>query len=210
MRIQDLLLVVVFFILLGLVLAGLVALFRRRAGQAKRQFLHAGVFLAVYVAAVGAAGLMSSRRWIALGADQCFDDWCAAVETVQHATELGGAKAGGEFWIVGLRLSNHGRGRAQAALDAHVTLESPDAREFAPSPAGQRAWEFVHGESIPLSVRITAGDTVRTTRVFDVPAGLDDLGLRVIHGEFPGRIILGDSNSLFHKHTLVRLEPPGS
>lgn len=75
MTLYDLLFVAIFFTAAGLCLAGVLALLRRRTERAQRFLLRAGVTVAVYLTVVAAVGLLSPRRRVAVGEDQCFGAW---------------------------------------------------------------------------------------------------------------------------------------
>ena len=61
--------------------------------------------------------------------------------------------------------------------------------------------------AVPFDVLLQPREAVTVTRVFELPADAHDPVLVMSHGDgFPGCLIIGDSGSLFHKRTVVRLE----
>jgi hypothetical protein len=58
----------------------------------------------------------------------------------------------------------------------------------------------------PLNVLLNPGESVIATRKFIAPADAQKPGLVVAHGRFPGMLIIGDDQSLFHKQSVVRFE----
>jgi hypothetical protein len=62
-------------------------------------------------------------------------------------------------------------------------------------------------DAIPFDALLQPQESMTTTREFDLPVDAQDPVLVATHGEgFPGWFIIGDSGSLFHKRTVVRLE----
>jgi len=165
---------------------------RGRWADARRVGARAVVAVVVYLAVVVLVSVATPRRWIGAGEEQRFDDWAITVTTVERTAS---------GYRVGLRVANHGRGRAQAAADAEVVLATATGDRIAPEPApGERS----------LRSRVQAGDWFETVREFTVPVGAEVLGLDVRHGTAgPGWFIIGDRSSLLHLRPLVRLRTPG-
>jgi len=196
-----------------LVLTAFITLFRaiyllarRRYPQAGRVLFRLTVGLAVYFAALISVSLVAQRKVLAMGQDRCFDDWCLAVEKVTTNANIGNVSAQGTFYVVTLRVSSRARRVSQRALDAAVHLEDSQNRTYEVSDAGQRAFEAQNGPAKALFDRLEPGEAFTTVRVFDVPRDTVGLGLVVVHGAFPGCIIIGDSQSFLHKRTLTLLK----
>jgi hypothetical protein len=211
MTIFDLLFIVVFLASVSVLLAAFVQILRRRARQALKMLSVFGLCLAAYVGVVVTVSLASPQRLVAAGQDRCFDDWCVAVDSAATFDTLGQGElainANGVFYVVTLRLSNHGRGRPQRASSAAVTLRDDDGRPYDVSTRGQRAFEAEHGPAAPLTTTVSVGQPVVTVQVFDVPSSAHISGLTIQHpvGSGPGLFIIGDESSLFHKPTLSLL-----
>jgi hypothetical protein len=186
-RVQDL-------VFLAAALGAVVAVIRvvalaafGRVHEARRVVRRSLTVAAAYLAVVAAVGLLTPRRWLRVGEEQRFDDWALTVLRVDHVA--------GRYHVV-VRVANHGRGRAQRAADADLRLVAADGRQFAPRAApGTRSLRSV----------LQPGEAFDTGRDFDVPDDAVVVGLDVIHGGWPGRFIIGDRGSLFHKRPLVRI-----
>ena len=72
------------------------------------------------------------------------------------------------------------------------------------SVIGQRDYDAAHVSNLPLTARVTPGDTVPCVLVFDVPSDAKDVSLHVSHSG-PGLFIIGDDESPLHKPTIIRL-----
>ncbi len=146
------------------------------------------VFIVLYLGIVIGVAVATPRHWVAIGEEQRFDDWCVAVLSVDHHER--------NYRVV-IRVSNQGRGRAQAAADAQLLLVADDGRKFAPKEdPDQRS---------PRS-RLQAGEFFETICSYDVPDDARIVGIDVVHGAWPELFIVGDRGSLFHQRPLVRVE----
>src|SRR5262249_11424072 len=119
----------------------------RRRPAAKRVLKALGIGWAVYLSVVVLVAAMSPPRIIPMNQDLCSDEMCFAVTGVQTAAQLGSVRPTGIFYIVTVRVSNRGRGRAQRENGLQARLWSP-AREYEISPAGQSAWDAEHPENV--------------------------------------------------------------
>jgi len=195
----------------GVLVTVLIHALRRRPKQAVRVLVVYGVFLAVYLCVLLGVSLASSQRILDRDQDRCFDDWCVAVVSTDTTPVLGqgehAVKANGVFYVVTLRLSNGGRGRAQRASSAAVHLRDGQGKSYDVSPRGQAAYEAELGPAAPLTATLIPGQPITTVRVFDAPMGAQMLGLTIEHpvGLSPGFFVIGDESSLLHKPTLIRL-----
>jgi hypothetical protein len=193
MTIFDLLFIAVSFGTVGmLVLAGLAALLGRRA-RAFALLGRLGLLVGVYLSIVVLVSLVSPRRVLNLGEDLCSDDWCIAVTNVrrQPAEDT-------QSYAVTLRVSSRARRRAQREQGVQVYLMDDRGRcyDAVPDPA-----------AVPFDILLQPQEAVHITRAFRLPADAQDPVLVVTReGWFPSLFIIGDSGSLFHKRTVVRLE----
>src|SRR5690349_4709064 len=66
-----------------------------------------GALVVAYAATLVLTSLVSSPRYVPLGTEFCFDDWCFVVEKCEAVRSLGegtgAVKAGGEFRLVTVR-----------------------------------------------------------------------------------------------------------
>jgi hypothetical protein len=161
---------------------------RRRWELVRRIGLRAIGLVAAYLGIVVAVSLASPRQWVELNEEQRFDDWCVSIVD---------AKRTGNQFTVRARVSNRGRGRAQAARDASLFLLAVNGNRF----------ELVTDPISPsLHSRIQAGESIETECRCELPPETKILGLDVQHGAWPEWFIVGDRGSLVHRRTLVRVE----
>jgi hypothetical protein len=179
MTLFDLLFIAIFLgTIVMLVLAGVAALRRRRA-QAIAIVRRLGIFAGVYLGIVILVSLVSPRRELHVGDDQCWDDWCIAVTNVRRQTA-----EDAQTYEVTLRISSRARRRAQRALDAQVYLMDDRSRCYDPEP---------DPTAVPLDILVQPQEVVSVTRVFHMPADARDAVLVASHGRgFPGLFIIGD------------------
>jgi hypothetical protein len=207
----DLVFIAVFFTTVASLVLALWALVRGRYRKARRIAVRLGAFVAVYMGMVVVVSILTPQRVLGMGEDRCFDDWCLAADQCSLTRAIGRgaavAEAHGTFYVVTMRVSSRAGRVAQRAPDAEVYLVDSQGSKYDPSPEGQRAYEASHGESRPLSTRLEPREDFSTVRVFDLPVDAHDVGLVVAHGEGPGWFIIGNSQSLLHKRTVIRLRP---
>ena len=193
MTVFDLLFIAVFFGTVGmLVLAGLAAL-RGRRTRAFALLRWLGLLAGVYLGIVILVSLVSPRRVLNLGEELCSDDWCIAVTNVRRQPA-----EDAQSYAVTFRISSRARRRAQRERGVLVYLMDDRGRSYdaAPDPA-----------AIPFDILLQPQEAVNITREFHLPADAQNPVLVVTReGWFPGLFIIGDSGSLFHKRTVVRLE----
>jgi hypothetical protein len=193
MTVFDLLFVAVFLAaVVLLVLAGVTALRGRRA-PALALLCRLGIMAGVYLGIVILVSLVSPRRVLNRGEEQCWDDWCIAV-TDAHRQPA----ADGQSYEVTLRVSSRARRRAQRERGVRVYLMDDRGRcyDAVSDPA-----------AVAFDTLLQPQEAVTATRVFHLPAEAQAPVLVVAHeGWFPGLFIIGDSGSLFHKPTVVRLD----
>jgi hypothetical protein len=193
MTVFDLLFLAVFFGTVGmLVVAGLAALRRRRA-RALAILRWLGLQVGVYLGILIIVSLVTPRRVLNVGDEQCSDDWCIAVTDVRRQpAEVA------QSYAVTLRILSRARRRAQRERGVRVYLM--DNRGCCYDPVPDPA-------SIPFDVLLQPQEAVNITRVFHLPADAQEPVLVVAReGWTPGLFVIGDSGSLFHKQTVVRLE----
>jgi hypothetical protein len=195
MTVFDLLFIIVLFASISmLVLAGLAAL-RRRPVRARANLRRLGVMIGVYIGIVILVSLLSPRRVLHVGDAQCRDDWCIAITDVRRL-----AAKDALSYEVTFRVSSRARRRAQRERGVQVYLMDDRGRCYNPrtDPA-----------AVPFDVLLQPQQAVAMTRRFSLPADSHDPVLVVSHkGWFPGNLVIGDSESLFHKRTVVRFESP--
>jgi hypothetical protein len=211
MGVFDLIFILVFLIIVGLIITILCRGVTGHVPDARRWSKILGSLVAGYLLVVVIVSLASPQRVVATGDNLCFDDWCVAVHDVQFTHEIGPARASGIYYEVNIRISNRARGRAQRENGAIVYLLDSEGRRYDPSDSAQRAYEALHGPAASLSSTIPLGEFIDTVRVFDLPADAKDVGLvkSTNTGPGPGMFVIGDGGSLLHRPTVIRLPPPG-
>lgn len=173
-----------------------ISLIRQERRKAVRHSLWIVAVWTVYMAILLGTSLRQPQKVVALGQDQCFDEMCFAVTDVN---ELPGylIQDGSRLVRVSVRISNHGKAKMQSEKLIRAYLIDKQGRHWAESTA-------VSG--VRLTARVAAGDTVISQPVFKVAGDATNLELVFTHGERqPGLLVIGDSDSLLHKRTVVWL-----
>lgn len=192
MTIADLLLIVTFLTCAALLAAGVVAATRRRWARAGRILAVVGVVLVVYFGAVVAASLVSPGAVLKEGESLCWDDWCIGVADVGRTSA-----AGVDSYRVTLRLSSRALRAPQRELGVVVRLVDSAGNLYEPIDGPDAA---------PLDVVLAPGQSTLVVRTFRLPAGAASPALVVRHrGLHPGRILIGDQESLLHRPTRLLL-----
>jgi hypothetical protein len=144
-----------------------------------------------YLGVVVIVSLFTRPRLLAYGEDQCFDDWCIAVERVERMQS-----AAARTYAVTFRLSSRARRVSQRERNVVAYLRDADGRRYDPDSAD--------GE--PFAVLLEPGQSVRTMRFYDLPPGAEPPRLVIAHeGGFPiGWFIIGEGP--FAKGTLVAMQ----
>jgi hypothetical protein len=188
-----LLFIVVFLGTIATLLVAAVLAVRGRGRRAVAVQLRLGVFAAVYLGVVILVSLVSPRRVLNVGDDLCWDDWCLAVSNVRRTNADTGVR-----YVVTFRVSSRARRRAQRGRGSYVYFMDDRGRCYEPVP---------DPTAVPFDVLLQPQEAVDVTRVFELPTDAHDPVCVMSHGSgFPAWLIIGDSGSLFHKRTVVRLE----
>lgn len=159
----------------------------------------------LYALALLATSALQPRTVVAVGQQRCFDDWCVAVDSSARQKVIGSAHARGTYVIVRGRILNRGRGRTQRERDVYAVLRDDRGNQYREAAEGEDALTRVTGDSSHLTDAIDAGASKRVSLVFDVPGDQPSLVFIVAHAWFPHALIIGDSESLFHRPTVVLL-----
>jgi hypothetical protein len=195
MRVAELvLLAVAGWITIGI--AGtLLSLARGRGAEAARHAAWIAVVAGVYLLVLLGVSATQRQRVVPLGQDQCFDEMCFAVVGVE---EVPGLVAGdhGRVVRVTVRVANHGhQAEAEGQIEAYVV--DSKGREWAPLAglSGNR-----------LNARVAGRSQMLSQPMFQVASDARGLGLVFTHGNWqPGRLVVGDSDSIGHAKTIVAL-----
>jgi hypothetical protein len=83
-------------------------------------------------------------------------------------------------------------------------------KRYAPSSAGQKAWEERHGPTTPFDRVLRPGESYETTLVFDLPAGASNPRLLVADPPGIENVLIGHENSPLHGKIYLALPPRAS
>ena len=155
----------------------------------------AGVWT-IYLGVVVGVSLVQRQRVMAIGEPQCFDEMCFTVTTVEEVPGFL-IKDGRRLVRVSVRVTNRGR-KAQSEGLIWAYLVDAQGRRWEESPG-------VNG--VGLTARVTGGNSVVSEPVFKVAGDATGLRLVFTHGYWqPGVLVIGDSDSLLHRRTAVKLD----
>ena len=176
-------------------LGTLLSLARGRRSEALKHAAWVAVVGGMYLMLLLATSIVQRQRVIAIGQDQCFGTMCFRVTAVD---EVPGLVAGSTDRVVRVRIAVSNRGTSSD--------EETGLRAYLLDSQG-RPWDALPGLSgNPLSSRVAANSEVVGQPMFRVAANSTGLGLVLTHGTWQRRqLILGDSDSLAHKPTIVDL-----
>ena len=149
----------------------------------------------VYLCVVVGVSLRQPQRVVAMGEPQCFDEMCFTVTGVEELPDFLN-RDGRRLVRVSVRVTNHGR-KTQGEGLIWAYLVDAQGRQWKQSPG-------LNG--VELAVRVAGGGSVMSEPVFRVAANATGLRLVLTRGQRqPGVLVIGDSDSLLHKKTVVEL-----
>jgi hypothetical protein len=195
MTIFDLVFIALIFASLATLVTAATAAVRGHRARALGILRKFGASAIVYLAIVVVVALFSPQRILNVGDPWCFDDWCLSVEKVTLTPAPPQVAC-----HVSVRIFSQARRVSQRAKGAWIYVIDGRGNRYAPEP---------DPSAVPLDVLLQPGESVTTSRVFNVPADSVGLGLITGHGGpgcLPGCLIVGANSSLFHKPTFVRLQ----
>jgi hypothetical protein len=155
----------------------------------------AGVWV-LYLGVLAGTSLLQPQKVVAMGQDQCFDDMCFAVTGVEEVPGFL-IRDGSRLVRVSVRVTNRGHGKTQSEGLIRAYLVDGQGRR----------WEESTGVSgVRLTAAVAAGTSVVSEPVFKVAKDASELGLVFTHGRRqPGVLVIGASDSLWHRRTIVML-----
>jgi hypothetical protein len=149
----------------------------------------------VYLCVLIGVSLVQGQRVLVLGEPRCFDEMCFAVTGVEEVPGFL-IRDGRRLLRVSVRVTNKGR-KTQSEGLIRAYLVDGQGRRWEESPG-------VNG--VGLTARVAGGGSVVSEPVFKVAADATRLGLVFTHGQRqPGVLVIGGSDSLLHKKTVVEL-----
>lgn len=173
----------------------LVSLARGRRAEAAKHSASIAAVAGIYLLVLLGVSEMQRQTVVAMGQAQCFGEMCFAVTGVD---EVPGLVAGddGRVMRVAVRVSNRGKAAAdENAIEAY--LVDSRGREWGPLAglSGNR-----------LTGRVAGGAEMVSQPMFRVAMDSAGVGLVLTHGRWQWRrLLIGDSDSLGHKRTVVAL-----
>ena len=172
-----------------------VSLWRGERGRMRRGVGWLVGVWAAYVMVVVGVSLAQRQKVVQIGEPQCFDEMCFTVIRVE---EVPGylIRDGRRLIRVSVEVRNRGR---KAQSEGLIWAYLVDAQG--------RRWEESAGvEGVGLTARVTGGGAVVSEPVFKVTGDAKGLGLVLTHGRWQaGLLVIGDSDSLLHRRTVVEL-----
>jgi hypothetical protein len=149
----------------------------------------------VYLCVVVGVSLRQPQRVVAMGEPQCFDEMCFTVTKVEELPDFLN-RDGRRLVRVSVRVMNNGR-KMQGEGLIWAYLVDAQGRQWKQSPG-------VNG--VELRARVAGGGSVMSEPVFRVAGNATGLRLVLTRGRWqPGMLVIGDSDSLLHKKTVVEL-----
>jgi len=177
-----------------LVGVGILAMRGRRAGALRILRVY-GLCALAYLAVALAVDFFKPQRVLAVGDPWCFDDWCLQVQKVDRVPSVSAVT-----YDVQLRFFSTARRVSQRAPQgSSVYLIDAQGVRYSPKP---------DLSATPLTFELAPEQSVNTSRVFEVPAGLSGLGLLHVHGTsycgLGSLLIIGQGGCLFNRPTMIR------
>jgi hypothetical protein len=201
----DLLFLVGALATIGTLIRVLYLRLRGRARASARLVGRLGIGAGFYCIALIVASLVQPTRVLALGAPNCFDDFCIAVESAVWLKTIDSVHSEGEFVLVSGRVVSRARGRRQRETDVRGVLIDSLGERHEVSERGERALRAIGGTGANLTDFVDPMNANSFTLVFDVPASTRTVAFTTAHGWFPGALIIGSDESFLHRPSIVRL-----
>jgi hypothetical protein len=149
----------------------------------------------VYLAVLIGVSVGQKQRIMKLGQPQCFNEMCFTVAGVEEVKGFL-IRDGRRLMRVTVRVTNRGKSTESDGLIRAYLLD-----------AQGRRWEESAGvNGVGLTAEVAAGDSVISEPVFKVSGDATGLQLVFTHGwKQRGTLVIGDSDSVLHKKTVVEL-----
>jgi hypothetical protein len=176
-------------------LGTVVSLARNRRAEAVKNVAWVTTVAGVYLVVLLAVSAFQTQRVVAIEQNQCFGSMCFRVIGVD---EVPGLVSGATDRVVRVRIAIANRGRSAA--------EEPAIRAYLLDSRGRR-WVTLPGlTGNRLTSRISGESEIVSQPMFRVGIDATGLGLVLTHGSWQSRnLIIGDSDSVAHKPTIVAL-----
>lgn len=191
------------------VLLMIVAGVTRAIWLAKFLFGAVGVWFAVYAVLLVTVSLLSEEKTLNLNEPKPFCGFyldChlhAAVTDVRKTKTFGNKTAGGEFYVVKIKVSSDAKREELNLWNPHFAVVDAGKRRFeriAELEKPEPAWE----------TKISAGGSFEKEIIFDLPENVQNPRLDVSEGIGVDKVfetfLIGDEDSLWHKRSLFKLK----
>jgi hypothetical protein len=194
-RLTELLLAgVVGWTALGMVGVG-VSLRRGEGARVRRGLAWLAAVWVVYLGVLIGVSLGQRQRVVAVGQPQCFDEMCFTVTGVEEVKGFM-VHDGRRLVRVTVRVTNRGRSAQSERL---IQVYLIDAQ-------GRRWVESAGVNGVGLTTKVGGGASVVSEPIFNLAGDAAGLRLVLTHGwKQPGLLVIGDSDSLLHRKTVVEL-----
>jgi hypothetical protein len=171
------------------VLTGIVTLIVAGVTRSLKTLQKLAVGIVVYIVMVYSATLFSEPSITRRGEPQCDDDWCLAVDRADRSA------TGLDIAMRILSRAKRVTQRELAATDVYLVDENWNRHD----PAHRST-------DTPLNTLLHPGESVPTSRHFDLPPSARIIGLRVGHKPTPGSLclVIGECDA-FHKGKMIAL-----
>ncbi len=151
-----------------------------------------GVWM-IYLAVLLGVSVKQKQRVVEIGQQQCYDEMCFAVTGLD---QMPGFQDEKRLVRVSVRITNKGhKPESEGLIQAYLI------------DAQGRMWGELPGLSgVRLTTTVPGGSSVVSEPVFAVAVDATGLKLIFTHGHWqPGVLVIGDSDSLLHRRTVVPL-----
>ncbi|MEO6805262.1 MAG: hypothetical protein ABI209_03855 [Edaphobacter sp.] len=149
----------------------------------------------VYLGVLVGVSVTQRQRVVAMGEPQCFDEMCFTVTGVDELPDFPN-RDGRRLVRVSVKVMNKGN-KMQSEDLIWAYLVDAQGRQWKESPG-------LNG--VGLTSRVAGGGFVMSEPVFRVAGNATGLRLVLTRGRrLPGVLAIGDSDSLFHRKTVVEL-----
>jgi hypothetical protein len=175
------------------ILACLVSLVRGRKDRARRWLRLLVAVAGAYLMIVVLSSLVIPRQEFSLGEPRCLDDWCI---TVTSARWIDAAPS--QRYVAGISLTNQARRTPMGEKGTVGFLIDASKRRYDPIPMPT---------DIPYDTKVQPGQTLKTSRTFEVPREAQGLGFVYTHqGGFPIDWFIVGGGGWFQGPPVVRLQ----
>jgi hypothetical protein len=150
----------------------------------------------VYMGVLLAVSLAQPQHIVAMGQEQCYDEMCFTVTSVERVSEF---PAGDQNRLVRISIQIRNKG--------HKPQNEERIQAYLLDAQGHRWSESTGVSGVRLTATITGGASAVSEPIFRVAQDATNLQLVFTHGRKQLRVLMiGDSDSLLHRRTVVKLE----